>query len=330
VLARGSSETLLLFRRFGEADTNGGLGQLSVSQITGASAPGAPLYITDEPLQNWQHAISISPSDQQVTIVKVESNFNGAGARNSKRHSIASKQAIAVSRVKTLSAAADPVQSLTLNATADPALDPLVVSSPAPEPGTTLMVNARVRNVGRAIANDMTINLYNGTPETGILLDSVNVSGTLAFNATAQVPFSIMAPSGVVSLTAEVITIGQNETINNDRASVTIGQLTAPAPPQATPSTVWDTALDLTWSSQPDEFVSGYRILRSTSLTATFAFIGEAGPTLFTDTDVRRGQLYCYQVQAYNTGDVVSPPSTATCANVDNPKVYLPLVMKGL
>jgi hypothetical protein len=329
LLARSGTETLLLFRRFGDASTNGGLGQLSVSQISGDNAPSAPLYITDEPVQNWQHAISINPLNQQVTIVKVASDFGGAKVLNKNRQSIAAKQAVAVTHIKTLSSATSPIQSLTLNDAADPALDPLSVSSPAPEPGSPLTVQVNVRNVGRLVANDMTVSLYNGTPETGTLLGSAVVSGTLAFNATSDVTFSVPAPMGIVNLTAEVTTTGQNDSTANDRASVIIGRLTPPALPQAAASALWDTALDLSWSSHPNEFVTGYRILRSDSLNGTFTFVGEAGPDLFTDTDVKRGQQYCYQIQAYNTGNVVSAPSTATCASIDNLKVYLPFVLKS-
>ncbi len=45
---------------------------------------------------------------------------------------------------------------------------------------------------------------------------------------------------------------------------------------------------------------------------------------------MKRGQAYCYQVQAYNTGNVISAPGAAMCASVDNLMVYLPLVMKTL
>lgn len=187
----------------------------------------------------------------------------------------------------------------------------------------------QVRNVGRATANDMMVNLYNGTPETGTFLDSAAVPGPLAINATTGVTFTVPAPAGIVSLTAVVTTTGQNDSTANDRASVTIGQLSPPAPPQATTSALWDTALDLTWSSQPDEFVTGYRILRSDSITGTFTFMGEARPTMFTDTNLKHGQTYCYEVQAYNTSNVVSAPSAATCASVDSLKVYLPFVLKN-
>jgi len=44
---------------------------------------------------------------------------------------------------------------------------------------------------------------------------------------------------------------------------------------------------------------------------------------MFTDTDVKRGQTYCYQVQAYNIGNAVSAKRRRTRRDVSRNDIAL-------
>ena len=83
---------MLAFRRFDPASaTNAALGQISLARSQGDAGFTAPLYLTDEPRQNWQPALAINPSNREALILKVgrAQPLSAASAQ-----SIASGQAI--------------------------------------------------------------------------------------------------------------------------------------------------------------------------------------------------------------------------------------------
>ncbi len=71
ILDTQGSESLLLFRRFEQKNDNSRLGQLALSQLSAQANFSSPLYLTDEPRENWLPAMAINPQNGAATILKV-------------------------------------------------------------------------------------------------------------------------------------------------------------------------------------------------------------------------------------------------------------------
>lgn len=325
-LALNQAETLLVFRRFGEVDSNAGLGQISLSTAQGTGDFSAPVYLTDEPQQNWQPALAVNPANQQATILNVGRPAAGP-ARGVQLASIRATESVMAATTAAVNSAGDPVESMIVLATADPALDPLLPSNPAAKPGDTILVTAVLRNVGRDPALNMDVTLYDGAPGSGTVLGTQSVAGPLAFNQTQALQFPIAAPAGRRTLTARLATSGGNATTANDEVAYLLGQLTAPVMDTVTTSPFTPRALDVTWYPTLAENATGYRVLRSTNPGGPFELIGESVQATFTDLLIRPGATYCYAVQSYNGDAHLSPQSDVVCI-LSQSQVFLPLVTR--
>lgn len=215
-------------------------------------------------------------------------------------------------------------------ASADPVLDPLVVTQRAPAPGVAVTVTAVVRNVGRGSATNIALGLYRGEPGSGALLATITLTQPLRLNETFT---AVTATGREETFYAELMTIGQNASTMNDRVTLRLGQLSTPVIGGMVESEAFVDGLVVAWTVPPDEYISSYRILRSSTTEGLFELIGEASETIFTDTPVERGRSYCYAVQAYNANSF-SLHSEAVCGELPSTlgevkqRLYLPLVSR--
>ncbi|MFN3333662.1 MAG: hypothetical protein ACK47M_14230, partial [Caldilinea sp.] len=332
VFANRGDEQLLLFRRFGEARSAGALGQLSLSRISGVSAPSTPIYLTNSPQQQWQGALAINQMSGIAQIVKVaRSGLRDVDAANI----LAPATTNSTMQVQTdlLSVSSDPVETLQIGAGADPALDPIQFSQRAAPPGTPVKVIAVVRNVGRGLATGLTVNLYSGQPGAGVLLGSVTAPLPLNLNESYAGRFTITAPPGAGDIYAEVTTDGENLSTANDRAAAQLGKPSAPLLVALSEDAIFDGNLHLNWLPSPGEAIVGYRIYRSGSANGQYEFVGESGQLSYVDLLSQRNVEYCYRVHAYAPGSVLSDASAPLCAKLDAlPSVaqdlYLPMVSR--
>ena len=215
------NETLLLFRQFGDAGTNAAVGQLSLSRIVAAEPPSPPLYLTDDPQQNWYQDMALDPRTGRAEILKVRASYGGITP------GLASTQALPKLPSTRLTADADPVAALSVATGADPALDPLEVdklSTRAGRAGDGASNGAQRRTRCRRQPDGAAVFRNTGA---GHALRTTAVAGALDFNETRTVEMRIPAQAGVYPLYAEVAG-GQELSSANDRAALTLGQLTAP------------------------------------------------------------------------------------------------------
>ncbi len=324
VLSTQAGETLLAFRRFDRAgSSNALLGQISLSRDLGTKF-SAPIYLTDEPLQNWQPALTVNPINRQAVILNV--TRVQVAQKNLNLASINSNRAIAASQRAALSNSANPVESLTVVATPDPALDPLRATADVIPAGKPITVSVTVRNVGRDPATNMTVTLSRGTPGSATPIGTQIISGSLAMNEKKTIAFTVIS-NGQHSIFAEVTTTGGNASTANDQAAMVLGMPSAPQIAGIVADPWMTDTLDIGWTMPSDEQPGGYRILRSTSLTGAYELIGESATTVFTDIQVHHWQTYCYEVQAHNNG-ALSPLSAPICGELPLAKVYLPLARR--
>lgn len=320
-----NGEGLLLFRRFGEVGTNAELGQLALSRIADEfdAPPSTPLYITNELRQNAQPVLAINSNNGNAMILKVARSLQNPAATT--RTSLG-----ATSHTKTfaLSQGEQSVESLTLLPDADPALEQLEVSQSGALPGSTVIVTATVRNVGRGRAEGMQVQLFAGQPGSGTPLGSADVPNGLGINQAAPIRFNVTMPEGAFPVYAEVATSGANGSTTNDRAALTLSALESPTSVTATASSAYKRALEVTWLPSTSPNVSGYRILRATEPGGPYAFVGEARGATYNDTLLQAERQYCYTVQAYNTAGILSQPSEAVCTTVVGERVYLPVITR--
>jgi hypothetical protein len=327
----GESETLLLFRRFGDVGTNGYLGQLALTQATSGSA-GSPLYLTDEPAQHWQPALAINQATQRAAILNVKRPIMAQSAALASRPLLASASTAARPTVEsvTLATSSDPVESLALEPGADPALDPqLALSQQHASPGTTVIVTTTVRNVGRGAASGLSARLYAGTPATGTLLTTTNIPVSLGFNERYTVTFAVTTTTGTQPLAAQITTTGNDLNSANNIASADLGELPPPTFVNVTPSTRYSDTLEITWMAPRVSGVAGYRILRSAASSGSYELVGEATGTAFSDVMLERDRRYFYVVQAYDAGGIRSVYSVEANGSLPLFRIHLPLVMRS-
>jgi hypothetical protein len=225
-----------------------------------------------------------------------------------------------------LSESSASVESLAVPPDADPALDALDVSQIGALPGSTVVVTATVRNVGRGRALGMQVGLFAGQPGSGTPLASLDLPDGLDMNETLPVTFSVVVPSGAFPVYAQLTSSGANVSTANDQAALTLSDLAPPSVVTAAESAVYKGALELSWLPSTAPSASGYRVLRSTSAAGPFAFVGEARGSGYTDTLLKLQQGYCYVVQAYSADGRLSAPSETACALVVGEPTYLPLL----
>lgn len=329
--AAHNSEQLLLFRRFGEQGTTGALGQLSLSRMVGRAAPSTPLYLTTAATQNWQGALAINQLSGQAQIVKV-ARLGGTNVQAAAQLAPATTQALMQTASATLTAAADPVETLQLAEGADPALDPLTLSRRAAPAGSTVTVMVTVRNVGRGTTSDLTVNLYSGLPGNGTLLESAAVPRSLTLNESDTLDFAVTVPAGPGDLYAELDTSGENLSTANDLAQIQLSQPSAPTLNTLVEDELFTGNLRLSWVGIADEAVAGYRIERSATATGSYEFIGEAQGYTYTDLLSEPGVSYCYRVRAYTSGGVLSAASGVLCGETEvvenTERIFLPVIKR--
>jgi hypothetical protein len=327
--AGGAGETLLLFRRFGEVGTNGYLGQLALTQVVSGST-GSPLYLTDDPLQHWQSSVAINQATQEAVIVHVKRATAEASAASAQRR-LAPASAAAHPTVQSamLAANSDPVEALTLGPGADPALDPaLALSQRHAISGTTIVVTATVRNVGRGAASGLSVRLYAGTPATGTLLSTTNVPVGLSLNETYRVGMPVTAGAGAQPLSAQVSTTGSDLNSANNIAMADLGELPPPTLVQVNVSARHSNTLQVSWQPPAASGVMGYRILRSQASGGPYELVGEAMGSSYSDVMLERDRYYYYVVQAYDSSGVRSVYSSEARGLLPLFRVYLPLVLR--
>lgn len=322
VLATQDMETLLLFRRFEQTSDNRRLGQIALSQQVGPQVFSLPLYLTDEPRENWLPALAINPLNGAASILKVARTASTATAASA---GIEAGQSRLAAQPQTLSAQGAPVDALAVPAAADPALDPLTVTTTSPTPGQVVTVTATVRNLGMSVAQGITVALYKGQPGSGTLVKKVSLPDVGGLNHPTVVQLQFQASGGEESLYAELIVTGQNAGSANDRATLVLGLLSAPIMAGVIPSSQVPNGLTVVWLAAPDENASGYRILRSEAMQGPFEVVGEASLTSFTDTLVERGHPACYAVQAFSD-HTLSAASAAICSGLPLVPLYLPSI----
>ncbi len=324
-------EPLVLFRRFGDAGTNGVLGQLALTQVSATGDSQPPVYLTDEPRQHWQPALAVNQTTGQAVAV----NVGRAGVQSSTAGSAsplvlapASTGARPAAASVPLAAANEQIESALVEQGADPALDPiLALSKQHATIGSSVVVTATLRNLGRSPASGLAVTLYSGSPGSGSLLQTIAVTGTLAFNDSRVVPITMTVATGTQPIFAEVTTSGSNTTIDNDRAAVQLGALPPPTLVRTAASARYRDALELTWQPPAVTGVAGYRILRSSVHGGPYELVGEATGVTYSDLLLTRGETYYYVVQAFDATSVLSPLSLETPAQLHLTKVYLPLMM---
>jgi hypothetical protein len=341
VSVSASGEALVAFRRFGPVGTNAELGQLALTKLASNGTASAPLYLTDEARQHWQQSIAINSANDQAVVMSVSRAASGAGiaasgsaANGAQAVSIADmlQPADAGSRpqlkINQLSVNDDPVESVVIEPGADPALDgKLSLSSAHAAPGTNVVVTATLRNVGRATATGLTVNLYTGTPLTGTLLTSKNISDT-AFNGSRTITFTVTAGSGSQPISAKVTSSGSNVSTANDLATADLGELLPPSLVIVRPSPTHANALEIDWQPPSITGIEGYRVLRKQLPGGSFELVGEATGMTLVDTPVQRGVTYAYVVQSYDADGVFSDYSVEVSGSLPFNTIYLPLVLR--
>jgi hypothetical protein len=341
-LKRMGSESLLVFRRFGRSTFNSGLGQLSMSRVLEGPAMSPPVYLTDGRVQQWQATTAIHPSTRRLMIV--HSSMSSAGNRGaayavsnaSTAPNEAALQLAPMTNHAPTQAGSNTLAYATLEVGGDATLDHLQVSNRTPAPGERVTITATVRNVGRNDIRSARVDLRRGRLVTDTLLAEAAVPDTLGFNRSAAVVFEVVMPANLVpegrmTLSAHIGSISENINTDNDAAVVELGGLSTPSRVViAGESAVVDSALDLTWSGNSGEFVSGYRVYRSLTSDGPWELIGESVVPAFTDATTERGRQYCYGVRAHNSQSAFSARSQATCGRLTDGAriILLPLVAR--
>ncbi len=329
LLSSGSSasyETVLAFRRFGDPNTNGILGQLALSRRVLLGEFSAPLYLTNDAAQHWQPALAVDGSSGQMVVLSVRRASSLATQPFLPPASVAASPDLTMS---VIAAGDDPLESATLASAPDPALDPaLTLSQQHAPPGTQVAVTAILRNVGRDPAAGMTVGLYAGAPGGGTLLATAGVPSSLSFNETYAVNFAITAKTGDQPIYAQVTASGGNANTTNDIAIGAIGELPPPPLVSVAPSASYPNALQITWDGPAVEGVAGYRILRSPFPGGPYELVGEATATRFLDVQLAAGQSYYYVVQAYDAAGVRSTYSPEAGGGIALHQLFLPMIWR--
>jgi hypothetical protein len=325
-----SGEALAAFRRFGTVGTNAELGQLSLTRLAGNGSASVPLYLTDEGRQHWQQSIAINSTSDQAVVMSVGRGASGGAQVASVVSALQPADAGArpLLKTKVLAVTDDTIESLVLEADADPALDAtLALSAAHATPGANVDVTATVRNVGRATATGLSVNLYAGTPLTGTLIGTKNVAD-LGFNASSNVTFTVTTTVGTQPIAARLTTTGTNVSSANDIALADLGALLPPTLVVAVESTRFANALEVAWQPPAIAGIAGYRILRKQTAGGPYELVGEATGMLFADVSLQRGTVYTYVVQSYDASGVLSDYSAETPGILPMYQVYLPIVRR--
>jgi len=358
-------ETVLVFRRFGELGERGQLGQVAMSQFIsngGADNFSPPVYLTGDLNQNWQAAAAINPENGLLEVLSVQrpllnpvalqalgiagdDPLDGGAPLPPAAMSAAAAQ---VTLLRSLApvALAVPVSATTLTGTAnddllvaleygtdgDPSLDPLLeLSQPHASIGSSVMVTATVRNLGRMDVSGV-VRFYTGLPGSGTLLTEIPVPGALPVGEVRVVAADYTVQGGEDPIYAEVVInpLYTDASGTNNTATASLGALPAPQIASVQPSQVFEGGLEIAILPSAAQAVSGYRVLRSQTPGGPYELVGETTGDVQYDLDLTVDQTYCYVVHAYDRSGLISPNSQEVCSLVPSPAgntVYMPLIV---
>ena len=266
----GTGERLLLFRRFGMPGTNGVLGQLALSQGILGGGYSSPLYLTDGPINHWQQSFAINPASGDAMVLNVNRSTLQADQILTLKN--ATDTPVSTSRVLSLTAGNDTIESFNVSSSADLALDPTLALSAQHAPaGSTVVVTATLSNLGRGPATSeaafpISVCFYSGIPPTGTQLgcDDLPAGTILNYNNSVPMVFNIDANGGEQPIYAEVFSDGYNGDTTNDIATGALGALPAPRLTSVGEDKIYlVSALGIRWVPPLVPGVLGYRILRS-------------------------------------------------------------------
>ncbi len=325
-----NGETLLAFRRFGRTDDNTWLGQIALAQRAGGGATfSAPLLLTDEPRQNWQAAIALNPANGQAVVAKIGSApVLPVGMAAGQSQAQPAGQGAAGFAWANLAAQTNDstLDIVALGAEADPALDPtLALSQAHAAVGSTVMVTATVRNLGRNTAPESSVCFYRGAPGSGNLIECRGAP-PLDFNGSRTVSVGMVAAAGAQPIYAEVTPTGEDANPQNNRGIADMGALPAPQALGVQEGTLYESSLAVRWLPLAVPGVAGYRILRSTQPGGPYELVGEATGVLFNDLPVVRGQTTYYVVQAYDGAGTLSGLSQEISGALPRLSTFLPAI----
>jgi hypothetical protein len=326
-----SGEVLLFVRVLGAPETDAVLGQTALSQLSPYAQASPPLILSQAEPQ-WQPALGINQVTHQAALFSVglPPATSAAQAARSEDPPV-SKIAQPGPGWSTLAPGNEPINSLMIDPGPDPALDPaLALSQEHAAPGSSVVVSATVRNVGRQPAASLEVRLYRGDPGTGELVGTQSVAGPLAMNESEEVPFNITAGSGEQPISAEVSTAGGDASTENNTATGDLGELAAPAMVLVEPGPLPAYRLEVSWLPSPVPAVAGYRILRSETSGGPYQLIGEAEGTVFHDLLVALNQPYYYVVQAFDATGNKSAYSGEASNQLRVHNIYVPVIMRSV
>ncbi len=235
---------------------------------------------------------------------------------------------------QTLASAIDPVESLALEDQADLAFDPSPdISQLHALQGTTVAITLTLRNLGlgAALNNNPAINvcLYNGVPPNGSQAGCQDIANNmLNFNDETQLVFTATRTSGLQSFFARVTSNGFNGPAANDIVTGRLGSIPAPLLTAVFEDGSLANAIGVQWMPPEVPGLGGYRLLRSTTSGGPYELVGETTNTYLPDLLLRRGQTYCYVVQAFDDSGILSPNSSEGCGSVQLLSAFLPIVRR--
>ena len=326
-----NGETLLAFRRFGQPDSNAWLGQIALAQRRASnSSYSAPLLLTDEPRQNWQAALAVNPTNNQIVIAKIGATpIIPAGMAANQLTAQLAAQSDEHFVWTTMAAQANEasLDILTIRPEADPALDDkLVLSQVHAAAGSAVAITATVRNLGRNAMAESSVCFYRGVPGSSILIECRGVP-PLNFNERRAVSVGSAAGNGAQPVYAEVVA-GENANLQNDRTTADLGALPAPQALGVQEGTLFESSLAVKWQSVDVPGVAGYRVFRGPQSGGPYELVGEATGPVFNDLPVQRGQTYYYVVQTYDGAGIVSGLSQEVSGALPPLSTLLPMVMR--
>ncbi len=213
----------LIFRRFGEVGTLGELGQLALVVSPAADKPfSPPLYLTgDDARQHWQPAVALDPATGNTLITNVSrAAVSAAEVQQLQRtYKPVSPAARSDTHPHVVATQDDPVESLLLEAGADPAIDPaLAISTQHALPGSSVWVTATVRNVGVLPASEIVVHVYS-TSTVLSLVDVITITGPLEVNEAVSLTLPVTRTTGAQQIRVQVEASNSNTSLTNDAAS---------------------------------------------------------------------------------------------------------------
>lgn len=306
--AAGDGEVLLAFRQFGSVTNYDYLGHTAISQAVDSGSFSAPLQLTSGPTHNWQTALAVNPVNNTASILRVVTSPDAT--YTAAQPEIDQAQATPSLARASLSKTVEPVAELRLADVADIALDPmLAVSALHANPSASVTITPTVRNLGRATADGVRVDLYRG-PGSGTLVDTKPVP-SLAFNEEFNVTFEVTAIAGSDPIYAVVRCDGcqDADAANNTAATLDLGGIPAPEALAVRESGRYLNALEVTWLPPAVPGVAGYRILRATAENGPYEVVGESALAAYSDLTPKRGTTYFYVMEAFDHSGTISDDS---------------------